>query len=189
MPKDTLPWALQKWLNRFRCRLGCGLAWVQGSMCYMGCTLAPPGKYDSTVFVQMGRTKRWWCALMSDYFDHSLLLSSSYSYKMLDIFTVTCAYCYICLLMLCRFLQDIFFLRITRKRCMLLQLFYYFCLVLSYVDAFSALTLLVGRQEGGIRPVKTEWWGTGMAICLERGANYLHMVQLMPPPPNHLLLQ
>jgi len=32
----------------------------------------------------------------------------------------------------------------------------------------------------GIRPVKkTEWWGAGMVICLERGAD-LHMDQLMP---------
>jgi len=29
------------------------------------------------------------------------------------------------------------------------------------VDAFSALTLMVGRQVG-IRPVKTEWRGTGV---------------------------
>ena len=29
----------------------------------------------------------------------------------------------------------------------------------------------------------------GVVICLERGANYLHMVQLMPMPPRHLLLQ
>ena len=28
---------------------------------------------------------------------------------------------------------------------------------------------------------KTEWWGTGMVICLERGAD-LHMAQLMPLP-------
>jgi len=28
----------------------------------------------------------------------------------------------------------------------------------------------------------------GMVICLERGANDLHMVQLMPQPPHHLLL-
>ena len=32
-----------------------------------------------------------------------------------------------------------------------------------------------------IRPVKTEWWGAGVVICLERGAD-LHMVQLMPLP-------
>jgi len=44
--------------------------------------------------------------------------------------------------------------------------------------AFNALTLLVGRQEG---PVKTEQWGAGMVICLERGAD-LHMAQLMPLP-------
>ena len=28
-----------------------------------------------------------------------------------------------------------------------------------------------------------------MVICLERSANDLHMVQLMPLPPHHLLLQ
>ena len=38
---------------------------------------------------------------------------------------------------------------------------------------------LGGRK--GIRPVKTEWWGTGMVICLERGAD-LHMAHLMPLP-------
>ena len=36
---------------------------------------------------------------------------------------------------------------------------------------------LGGRK--GIRPVKTEWWGAGMVIWLERGAD-LHMAQLMP---------
>ena len=40
--------------------------------------------------------------------------------------------------------------------------------------------LLVGWQEGH-RPVKTEWWGAGMVICLEQGAD-LHMAQLMPLP-------
>ena len=38
---------------------------------------------------------------------------------------------------------------------------------------------LGGRK--GIRPVKTDRWGTGMAICLEQGAD-LHMAQLMPLP-------
>ena len=38
---------------------------------------------------------------------------------------------------------------------------------------------LGGRK--GIWPVKTEWWGTGMVICLERGAD-LHMAQLLPLP-------
>jgi len=40
---------------------------------------------------------------------------------------------------------------------------------------------LGGRK--GIRTVKTEWWGTGMVICLKWGVNDLHMVQLMPMPP------
>ena len=46
--------------------------------------------------------------------------------------------------------------------------------------AFSALTLLVGRQEGHLA-CKTEWWGAGGVICLERGED-LHMAQLMPMP-------
>ena len=45
--------------------------------------------------------------------------------------------------------------------------------------AFSALMLLVGRQEGHPAIKKLEWWGAGMAICLERCAD-LHMAQLMP---------
>ena len=47
--------------------------------------------------------------------------------------------------------------------------------------AFSALTLLVGWQEGHLACKKTEQWGAGMVICLERGAD-LHMAQLMPLP-------
>jgi len=38
---------------------------------------------------------------------------------------------------------------------------------------------LGGRK--GIRPVKTERWGAGVVICLERGAD-LHKAQLMPLP-------
>jgi len=36
---------------------------------------------------------------------------------------------------------------------------------------------LGGRK--GILPVKTEWWGAGVVISLEQGAD-LHMAQLMP---------
>jgi len=45
--------------------------------------------------------------------------------------------------------------------------------------AFSALTLLVGRQEGHPACKKTEWLGAGVVVCLERGA-HLHTAQLMP---------
>ena len=41
------------------------------------------------------------------------------------------------------------------------------------------VTTIGGRK--GIRPVKTEWWGAGMVICLQRGVD-LHMAQLMPLP-------
>jgi len=43
------------------------------------------------------------------------------------------------------------------------------------------LTLLVGRQEGHPACKKTEWWGDGVVICLERGAD-LHTAQLLPLP-------
>jgi len=46
----------------------------------------------------------------------------------------------------------------------------------------------VGGRPAGIGPVKTEWWGAGMVICLEQGATDFHMVQLMQLPPHHLLL-
>ena len=54
--------------------------------------------------------------------------------------------------------------------------------------AFSASTWLGARKS--IWPVKIEWWGVDVVICLERGAGRLHMVQLMPLPsrkPHHLL--
>jgi len=46
---------------------------------------------------------------------------------------------------------------------------------------FSALTLLVGWQEGHPTCKKLELWGAGMVICLQRVAD-LHMAQLMPLP-------
>ena len=49
------------------------------------------------------------------------------------------------------------------------------------VYPFSALMLLVGRQEGHLACKKLDWWGAGVVICLERGAD-LHMAQLMPLP-------
>jgi len=47
--------------------------------------------------------------------------------------------------------------------------------------SFSASTLSVGRQEGHPACKKTERWGAGVVICLDRGAD-LHMAQLMPLP-------
>jgi len=47
--------------------------------------------------------------------------------------------------------------------------------------AFSALTLLVGLQEGHPVCKKTERWHAGVLICLERGAD-LHMAQRIPLP-------
>jgi len=33
------------------------------------------------------------------------------------------------------------------------------------------------------RLVKIEWWGVGVVICLEQGADYLHIIQLTPLHP------
>ena len=55
---------------------------------------------------------------------------------------------------------------------------------LQFVNiAFNALTLLVGHQEEHLACKKIKWWGVGVVICLERGADCLHMVQLMPLHP------
>ena len=48
-------------------------------------------------------------------------------------------------------------------------------------DAFRALKQLVGWQEGHLACKKTEQWGAGAVICLERDAG-LYMAQLMPLP-------
>jgi len=54
------------------------------------------------------------------------------------------------------------------------------------VYAFSALTLLVGWQEGHPACKKTEWWGAGVVVCLEQGAD-LYMAQWIPLPQCHSL--
>jgi len=50
------------------------------------------------------------------------------------------------------------------------------------------MRLLVGRQEE--HPACKKMSDHVLSwFCLERGANDLHMVQLMPLPPHHLLFQ
>jgi len=49
------------------------------------------------------------------------------------------------------------------------------------ISAFSALTLMVGWQEGHPACKKTEQCCAGVVICLERDAD-LHMAQLMLVP-------
>jgi len=39
----------------------------------------------------------------------------------------------------------------------------------------------VGQQEGHTAGKKNEWWGAGVVVCLEQGAD-LHKAQLMPLP-------
>ena len=63
--------------------------------------------------------------------------------------------------------------RIREARALLLLLLYY-CM-----PSVLWRCWLGGRK--GIRPVKTEWWGAVVVICLEWGAD-LHMAQLMLLP-------
>ena len=60
--------------------------------------------------------------------------------------------------------------------------------LLCYVFAFSALTLLSVRKY--IRSVKNRVARCGVIFCLERGADCLHMVQMMPmqSPKTHSFL-
>jgi len=57
----------------------------------------------------------------------------------------------------------------------------YIYIIIFINSAFTAMMLLVGRQEGHPACKKTEWWGAGVVVCLEQGAD-LHMAQLMPLP-------
>jgi len=54
-----------------------------------------------------------------------------------------------------------------------------FLLFVFFPIAFSALTLLVGRQEG--HPACKNCGGAGVVVCLEQDAD-LHMAQPMPLP-------
>jgi len=51
-----------------------------------------------------------------------------------------------------------------------------YCSIYKKPQCFDAVGW---AAERGIRPVKTEWWSTGVVICLEIGAD-LRMAQLMP---------
>jgi len=58
-----------------------------------------------------------------------------------------------------------------------------FCGLTAQVSAFSAFCLqcfdAVGWAAG--RASGLEWWGAGVVVCLEQGAD-LHKAQLMPLP-------
>ena len=57
---------------------------------------------------------------------------------------------------------------------------FFYCLVFGSILPSVLWRCWLGGRKG-IRPVKTEWWGAGVVICLERSAD-LHMAQLMPLP-------
>ena len=51
-------------------------------------------------------------------------------------------------------------------------------LLTQFVSICLYVSVSVGWQEGHLA---CKWWGAGVVICLERGAD-LHMAQLMPLP-------
>ena len=51
----------------------------------------------------------------------------------------------------------------------------------ALIDLSFSVSMMFGRREGNPACKTAEWWGVGIVICLERGAD-LHMVQLMPLP-------
>ena len=60
----------------------------------------------------------------------------------------------------------------------------------SHRQVFSALFIQNELNEIVTLKICSDQWScASVVICLERGANDLHMVQLMPLPPRHLLLQ
>jgi len=82
MPNDTLPWDVQKWLNRSICYLVLDLDELRSTQVQSyspGCanvpswegTLVQPGEYDWTIHL------RWQCSLVSYYFDHLLNINHS----------------------------------------------------------------------------------------------------------------
>ena len=79
-----------------------------------------------------------------------------------------CIYLSICL---CIYLS--IYLSMYLFICYLLYIYLFIYLSIYFLSFifFSALTLLVGRQEGHPACKKTEWWGAGVVICLERSAD------------------
>ena len=66
-----------------------------------------------------------------------------------------------------------------------IMLFFHMFLCLNFLIHFlSSVSSVLWHCWLGVRKsiwaVKIEWWGVGIVICLQRGADCLHMVQLMP---------
>ena len=57
-----------------------------------------------------------------------------------------------------------------------------YLVIVSCLQCFDTVGWLGVRKS--IWPVKIKWWGVDVVICLERGADCLHMVQLMSLHPN-----
>ena len=70
--------------------------------------------------------------------------------------------------------MSVFFCQCHFSNIIISRLFYCVYVCMMCLQCFDAVGWAAGRASGLYR---TEWWGAGMVICLERGAD-LHMVQL-----------
>ena len=62
------------------------------------------------------------------------------------------------------------------------------CFCLTYILVSSVLWHCWLGVRNSIWPVKIEWWGVGVVICVEWGADCLHMVQLMQLPSQNSII-
>ena len=72
---NTLPRALQKWLNQSICHLGCGLAWTEGSTSSI--VFASWRQCALIGGIRLRGLSAAGCGLVSNYFDHLLFIIQS----------------------------------------------------------------------------------------------------------------
>ena len=70
--------------------------------------------------------------------------------------------------------------------------FYTTCLkyvtILSYHPCLQCFDTVGWASGRACDLSKNEWWGAGVVICLERGADCLRMLKLMPLPSQNLIV-
>ena len=84
----------------------------------------------------------------------------------------------------------VLYYNVVAKPCININVIYWYdvtydvCVVWYLLPSVLWHCWLVVRKS--IRPVKIDWCGVGVVICLERDADCLHMIQLMPLHPRTL---
>jgi len=79
--------------------------------------------------------------------------------------------------------RGMWFRRIFKENSGYFQDWVLFVVIHIYHGCFKVLWHCWLGVRKSIRSAKIEWWGAGVVICVERGTDCLHMVQLMPLHP------